>query len=138
MTTIAPPRLRWVAHATVEVGKPVPLSSTSDRGRRLVPVRGGEVVGEWRGVVLGGGADRQTVLEDGSVVIDARYPVQLDDGSTVCFVARGVRPPGAPDGEFCTSLILRGDSPVGIGSTVYLAVGRKAADAVEFDIYEVS
>ena len=103
-----------------------------------MPVRGGQVVGEWTGVVLGGGADRQTVLEDGTVVIDARYPVRLDDGSTVCFVARGVRPAAAPGGEFCTSLILRGDAPTGIGSTVYLAVGHKAADAVEFDIFEVA
>ena len=96
MTAIAPPQLRWVAHATVEVGTPIPLDSTPDGRRRLVPVRGGQVVGEWRGVVLGGGADRQTVHEDGSVVIDARYPVRLEDGSTVCFIARGVRPAGAP------------------------------------------
>ena len=137
MTSVAPPRLRWVAHATVEVGAPIPLDSLHGGRRRLVPVCGGRVVGEWGGVVLGGGADRQTLLEDGSVVIDAAYPVRLEDGSTVCFIARGLRPAGTPDGEFCTSLILDGDAPSGISSTVYLAVGHKAAAAVEFDIYEV-
>lgn len=138
MTAIAPPRLRWVAHAKVEVGTPIRLDGTPERGRRLVPIRGGHVVGEWRGVVLAGGADRQTINEDGSVVIDARYPVRLDDGSMVSFIARGVRPAGSPGGEFSTSLILRGDAPASISSTVYLAVGHKGADAVEFDIYEVA
>lgn len=138
MTSIAPPRLRWVARATVEVGTPVPLGSVPTGERRLVPVRGGQVMGEWRGVILGGGADWQTVREEGSVVIDARYPVRLEDGSTVCFIARGVRPAGPDGGEFCTSLILQGDAPAGVGLTVYVAVGHKAADVVEFDIYEVA
>ncbi len=138
MTAIAPPRLRWVARATVEVGTPIALDSTPEGRHRLVPIRGGHVVGEWRGVILGGGADRQTVHDDGSVVIDARYPVRLEDGSMVCFIARGVRPADAPDGGFSTSLILRGDAPPSISSTVYLAVGHKAAGAVEFAVFEVA
>lgn len=138
MRAIAAPKLRWVARATVEVGTPIPLHSTPDGQHRLVPVHGGQVVGEWRGVILGGGADWQTVHEDGSVGIDARYPVRLEDGSTVCFIARGVRPSGSPRGEFSTSLMLQGDAPADLSATVYLAVGQKATDAVEFDIFEVA
>lgn len=137
MTAIARPRLRWVAHATVEVGTPVPLRSTPDGQHRLVPVHGGQIVGEWRGVILGGGADRQTVHEDGSVRIDARYPVRLEDGSTVSFIARGVRPSGTAEGAFSTSLMLQGNGSANLSSTVYLAVGHKSAVAVEFDIFEV-
>ncbi len=137
MTSVAPPRLRWVAHARVEVGTPVQVDATLEGQRLLIPVRGGQVAGEWRGSILGGGADWQTLQDDGSVVIDAQYPVRLEDGSTVCFIARGVRPAGGQDGEFCTSLILRGDAPSDIGSTVYLAAGQKRDEAVEFDIFEV-
>jgi Protein of unknown function (DUF3237) len=138
MKAIAAPKLRWVAHAAVEVGTPIPLHSTPDGQHRLVPVHGGRVVGEWRWVILGGGADWQTVHEDGSVGIDARYPVRLEDGSTVCFIARGVRPSGSLEGEFTTSLMLQGDAPANLSATVYLAVGHKTTDAVEFDIFEVA
>lgn len=138
MTTIAPPRMRWVGRATVDVGTPVRLDAAGGRVRLLVPVLGGAVVGQWSGAICAGGGDWQTVHEDGSVTIDAMYPVQIENGPTVCFVARGVRRAGAPGGAFCTSLFLEGDAPPGIGSTVYLAVGHKAADAVEFDLYEVA
>jgi hypothetical protein len=138
VTPIAVPRLRWVAHATVEVGAPIPLDVVPDGRRQLIPVRGGQVTGEWNGTVLDGGADRQTVHDDGSVTIDARYPVQIDDGTTVIFVARGVRIAGDGGGAFATSLLLVGEAPEGVGATVYLATGRKGVAAVEFDIFEVA
>ncbi len=138
MTPIAAPRLRWVAHAAVEVGAPIPLDVVPDGRRQLIPVRGGRVTGEWNGTILDGGADRQTVHDDGSVTIDARYPVQIGDGTTVTFIARGVRLVGGGDGAFSTSLLLEGAAPEGIGATVYLATGCKGVGAVEFDIFEVA
>ncbi len=138
MTPIAVPRLRWVAHATVEVGTPIPLDVVPDGRRQLIPVQGGQVIGEWNGTVLDSGVDRQTVHDDGSVTIDAQYPVLVAGGATVIFVARGVRIAGDGDGAFATSLLLEGEAPEGVGATVYVATGRKSVAAVEFDIFEVT
>ena len=138
MIEIGSPVLRWVGHARVEGAPAVALGAGPLGDRRMVPLTGGQVTGAWNGVVLAGGADWQCVHPDGVVTLSARYPVQLDDGRTVCFVARGARPAEAADGRFSTSLLLEGETKDNSAGTVYVADGRKVDGVVEFDIYEVT
>jgi hypothetical protein len=55
-------------------------------------VSGGRFVGDrLSGKVLPGGNDWQTILEDGTILLDARLPLETDDGVTIIMSFRGVR-----------------------------------------------
>ena len=74
----------------VQVGKPVEIGLIDGLSRRCIPIVGGTVSGTYRGKVLPGGADWQEVRPDGSIEIDARYSLELDDG-LVEVESRGIR-----------------------------------------------
>lgn len=59
--------------------------------RRIIPVIGGRISGDFAGTILPGGADWQTVRADGSIEIDGRYSAVGDDGTLLYVQARGVR-----------------------------------------------
>ena len=44
-----------------------------------------------RGEVLPGGSDWQTVLADGTILLDAKLPLRTDDGAHIIMSYRGVR-----------------------------------------------
>lgn len=55
-------------------------------------VSGGRFEGErLSGKVLPGGNDWQTVLADGTLLLDAKLPLQTDDGAMIILSFRGVR-----------------------------------------------
>lgn len=135
--TAAPPAFEWLAHVRVDVGEPQDLGSDISGGRRVVPIRGGEVTGSWTGRILAGGADWQTVLEDGSVRIDALYPVHLDGVGPVLFRVRGARPSNAATDTFCTTLLVDGAAGSAIGRAAYATVGSKVPGRIEYDVFEI-
>jgi hypothetical protein len=124
-----------LASVRVEVATPIDLGADLLGLRRVAPILGGQVTGGWSGTILPGGADWQTVLDDGSVLIAARYPVQLDEVGTVCFEVRGVRRPS--DAEFCTTLRLTGLPDGELGASTYVTVGAKDREVVAYDLYSV-
>lgn len=127
------PRFEKLASVRVVVAQPIDLGVDLLGRRRVVPIVGGRVTGGWSGTILPGGADWQVVLDDGSVLIAARYPVQLDEVGTVCFEVRGVRRPA--DAEFCTTVRLTGLPDGELGASTYVTVGAKDGDAVAYDLY---
>src|SRR5215831_19082799 len=66
---------------TVEVGEPVVVGEMGGQVRRYVPLLGGTVEGAYRGTIVPGGMDWQTVLPDGRLEISARYVLQLEQGN---------------------------------------------------------
>jgi hypothetical protein len=134
MTAVQHP-LQFEKVATVEVAvtQPVDLGVGLLGRRRMAVITGGEVTGGWTGTVLPGGADWQTVLDDGSVVIAARYPVRLDGLGSVCFEVRGVRRPMDP--QFCTTFRLIGLPDNDAGASTYVTVGAKDGGVVRYDAY---
>jgi hypothetical protein len=130
------PRFEKVASVRVAVAAPVDVGTDLLGQRRVVPIVGGEVSGGWSGTILPGGADWQIVLDDGSVLIAARYPVQLDGVGTVCFEVRGVRRPC--DAAFCTTVGLTGLPDGELGASTYVTVGAKDGDVVAYDLYSVA
>ncbi len=83
--TLAPPQLEHLCDLAVTIAAPVEVGHTPAGLRRMIPITGGSVVGpRVNGKVLAGGADFQLILNDGTQAhLDARYVIELDDGSRV-------------------------------------------------------
>jgi hypothetical protein len=98
------PELIHIADLVAEVGDPVSVQGTLNGTRRLIPILSGQVSGpRLRGRVLPGGADFQTVRRDGTIDLQARYFLELEDGARVYVENSGFRH-GPPDAiYFCTS-----------------------------------
>ena len=109
----------------VEVLAPEALDPATGGPIRLISVTGGRVLGGLQGVILPGGADWQTLRADGTIEIEARYLLQLDDGARVELVHRGLRAPGASG--FWSSIWLRCEAAghEALNRTQYVAFGRK-------------
>jgi hypothetical protein len=76
----------------VTLGMPVEMGALPTGRRRFVPITGGTVSGpELEGIVLPGGGDWQTIGEDGTTEIHARYALRTTDGTVVEIDNPGVR-----------------------------------------------
>jgi hypothetical protein len=88
---------RPLLHAHVEVAEIVTLGRTPLGERRVVNILGGWFRGErLSGRVRPGGADWQTVGDDGAARLDARYTLETDGGVLVQVRSEGLRH-GPPD-----------------------------------------
>lgn len=89
---IPAPILQPFADLSVQVGKPQEAGRTVRGLRRLIPILGGEAVGQgWRARVLPGGADFQLVVSDTLAELDARYMLETDGGDLVYVTNRALR-----------------------------------------------
>ncbi|MBB5598505.1 DUF3237 domain-containing protein [Neomicrococcus lactis] len=83
-TAPTPPGLAFVAQILVDVGSPIDFGQTSEGHRRVVPIIGGTVSGpRLQGTVLPMGADFQLLRSTETTELDARYGLELDDGSLI-------------------------------------------------------
>src|SRR5277367_4754503 len=101
------PGLEPLAHVEVHLGEPLEIGHTPAGRRRVIPIVGGRFDGaKLRGEVLGGGADWQSVLDDGTAIIDTRYTLRTHDGALIAIATRGQRH-GPPD---VLAAVARGES----------------------------
>ena len=109
----------------VDVAPPVALDPASGGPVRLVAISGGRVTGGLTGRILPGGADWQTLAEDGSLAIEARYLLELDDGARIALTSRGAR--RADAAGFWSSIWLHCADPRHreLDGAQFLARGRK-------------
>lgn len=79
------PRLEHVCDLAVEIAAPVEVGQTAMGLRRMIPIIGGTLRGPtMNGRVLAGGADFQLIVAEGTQShLDARYVLELDDGTRV-------------------------------------------------------
>jgi hypothetical protein len=97
MPEISQPDLRHVADLIVSVGEPIEIGRVaaglnSGNVRRVIPIRGGEVRGpRLRGRVLPGGADYQSIREDGLTDLHARYLIETEDATRIYVENSGIR-----------------------------------------------
>jgi len=95
--TLPFPQLKLFADLTVQVDKPQEIGRTARGLRRLIPILGGEAIGDgWRARVLPGGADFQLVVSDTLAELDARYVLETDGGDMIYVRNRAIRS-GPPD-----------------------------------------
>lgn len=82
---------------TATLGPMQDLGLTGRGHRRIIPIAGGILDGTapdgtpFHGTVLPGGADWQVIRPDGVAEVEARYTLQLSDGTLVLITNRGYR-----------------------------------------------
>ena len=83
--TLPPPALEHVCDLAVTIAPPVEVGHTPAGLRRMIQITGGTVTGlRLNGKVMAGGADFQLILGGGTQAhLDARYVIELNDGSRV-------------------------------------------------------
>ena len=92
MNDLPTPGLKFFADLSVQVDRPQELGRTSRGLRRLIPILGGEAVGDgWWARVLPGGADFQLVVSDTLAELDARYMLETDAGDRIYVTNRALR-----------------------------------------------
>ncbi|HVL56496.1 MAG TPA: DUF3237 domain-containing protein [Burkholderiaceae bacterium] len=154
MMTLSPPKLEHVADLEVFVDAPIEVGATDGGLRRLIAITGGTVAGpKLRGRVLPGGADFQIVRPDSVAVLDARYVIELDDG-TRAFVSNRALRRATPE---LTAKLMRGEPvdpalvyfrcvpefevPPGrwrwLAESVFVGTGARRPDRVELSIYRM-
>jgi hypothetical protein len=92
MAILPTPPLNFFADLSVEVDKPQEVGLVARGRRRLIPILGGEAVGDgWRARVLPGGADFQLVVSETLAELDARYVLETDAGDLIYVQNRAIR-----------------------------------------------
>ena len=83
--TLPPPQLEHVCDLAVTIAPPIEVGHTPAGLRRVIPITGGTVTGpRLSGKILASGADFQLILGGGTQAhLDARYVIELDDGTRV-------------------------------------------------------
>ena len=77
-------RLEPLTTVLVTLADIIDLGDTQWGRRRVVPITGGEFIGErLSGTVLPGGADWQVVHDDGMITVDTRYTLKTHDGACI-------------------------------------------------------
>lgn len=155
MTDLPPIELERVATISVAVAPAIEIGDTFSGLRRVIPIIGGEVSGPMlSGKVLPAGADFQRVLPAAGVAdLDARYVLELDDGTRVFVMNRALRR-ASPE---VTQQLVRGEpvdpslvyfrctprfeAPSGpwqwLNENVFVGTGVRRPDRVELAIYLV-
>ncbi len=89
---LAKPELEFLFEVSATLDPPQELGKTKYGIRRIINITGGTVTGpEVKGEVLRGGADWQTVREDGTADLVAKYSLKTDDGVIIFVENTGIR-----------------------------------------------
>ena len=154
--TLPPPSLEHVCDLAVTIAPPVEVGPTVSGLRRMIPITGGVVRGpRINGRVLPGGADFQLILGEGTQAhLDARYVIELDDGTRVFVQNTALRvaslensqrimrgEPVSPDAVyFRCQPRMEAASPAWawLAESQFVGSGRRAPDGVFLSFYRVA
>ena len=153
--TLPPPKLEHVCDLAVTIAAPVEVGHTPAGLRRMIPITGGTVTGpRLNGKVLAGGADFQLILDGGTQAhLDARYVIELDDGSRVFVQNTALRvaslensqrimngqPVNPEEIYFRGQPKLEATTPAWawLSESQFIGTGRRAPDGVYLSFYRV-
>jgi hypothetical protein len=153
--TLPPPTLEHLCDLAVTIAAPVEVGQTPAGLRRMIPITGGTVTGpRVNGKVLAGGADFQLILGGGTQAhLDARYVIELNDGSRVFVQNTALRvaslensqrimngqPVNPKEVYFRCQPKLEATTPewAWLSESQFIGVGRRAPDGVFMSFYRV-
>ncbi len=153
--TLPPPQLEHVCDLAVTISPPVEVGQTVAGLRRMIPITGGVVKGpRLNGKVLAGGADFQLILAGGTQAhLDARYVIELDDGTRVFVQNTALRVaslensqrimrgepvnPGEIYFRCQPQLEAAGEKWAWLAESQFIGSGRRAPDGVFLSFYRV-
>jgi hypothetical protein len=141
----APIALGTIACLRVEVAPPLGLGELDGLERRVVTIAGGTVEGpHFRGIILPGGSDMQTVQADGTINLVARYVLELDDFGKVLVENTGIRRAPAADAAEAPPYfrgVMRFQAPRGplgwLNQSVFITSGKRDGSIVQIDVAQV-
>lgn len=94
------PQLRFACAIRADLGPALEFETSHGTVRAMFPIVGGEIVGDGlAGRILPGGADFAQRLSDGAYAIEARYCLELTDGTPLMVTNAGRMQPMA-DGSY--------------------------------------
>ena len=153
--TLPPPTLEHLCDLAVTIAAPVEVGQTPAGLRRMIPITGGTVTGpRLNGKVMAGGADFQLILNGGTQAhLDARYVIELDDGSRVFVQNTALRvasqensqrimsgqPVNPDEVYFRCQPKLEATTPqwAWLSESQFIGTGRRAPDGVFLSFYRV-
>jgi len=145
---------RYVFSLSIKVAAPIEAGDFGYGARRVIPILGGDLVGEnMRGRIREGGADYQIIRPNGFTELEAKYAIEMDDGAVIYIENIGVRfgPKEALDrirrGEPVDPALIyfRSVPRFETGHPTYrwlmeslfIGVGARRPDHVELDVHQV-
>ena len=149
------PGLEFLFELTATLEPPQELGKTKYGTRRIINISGGTFSGpKIKGTVLRGGADWQTVREDGTADLVARYSLKTDDGLIIFVENTGIRTaPRAvldrlargeevPPSEYYMRTSARMEVEAGskydwLNKSVIISTGMRRANSVVIHFYRV-
>jgi hypothetical protein len=85
------PKAEFAFEIRVRCSPPSMIGRTPEGNARLIPIVGGEISGpRLSGTVLPGGADWPVIRDDGTVVVEAHYAIQAEDGAIIQVFNHGI------------------------------------------------
>lgn len=126
-----------------DIGPATEFVTTQGWARAMFPITGGVAQGkDWTARILPGGADFAIGLPDGSYQIDARYCLEMDDGTPV-FITSAGRMVQQADGSYLGRTRAAFEIPVGkhsaLGDAVFFGTAMAEAgdnDHVYIELWE--
>ena len=141
--TLGPPTLVKACVIRADIGPALEFRTTQGTVRAMFPIIGGEARGAgWTGRILPGGADFALALPDGSYAIEARYCLELEDGTPVMVTNAGLMVPqsdGSYRGRTRSTLEVPEGPYSALGSAVYFGTALAEAgdnDHVYIELWE--
>ena len=152
---LADPGLEFIFEAVVTLDPAQEVGNTKYGRRRIININGGTFVGpNMKGVVMPGGADWQTVREDGTADLVAKYSLRTDDGVYIYIQNSGIRTAApevlarlargedVPPSEYYmrTSATLEVDESskyAWLNKSVIISTGMRRANSVVLQFYKV-
>jgi len=145
---------RHVFSLSIIVATPIEAGDFGYGARRVIPILGGELVGEgMHGRIREGGADFQLIRPNGFTELEAKYAIEMDDGAIIYIDNIGMRfgPKEALDkirrGEPVDPKLIyfRSVPRFETGSETYrwlmeslfVGVGTRRPDRVELEVHQV-
>ena len=155
MSRSTPPQLRFFADLSVQVAPAHEVGDTPGGRRRVIPILGGEAVGEgWKARIVPGGADFQQIVTPTLAKLDARYLLETEAGELIFVQNSAIRAAPAE----VTAKLIRGE-PVDpslvyfrcvpsfetsapslrwINERIFVGTGVRRPDRVEIGCFELA
>ena len=135
------PTLRRAVAIRADIGPALEFPTTQGTTRAMFPITGGEALGQgWRARILPGGADFALALPNGDYAIEARYCLEMEDGTPVMVTNAGLmvrQPDGAYHGRTRATLEVPPGPHAALGGAVYFGTALAPADDVDHVFIEL-
>lgn len=139
------PSSEFVATIYATIADEMKVGDTARGQIRAIPITGGEVEGsKLKGRVVPGGADWQRTRADGITELEATYAIQLDDGTYIKVVNRGLIDRQTPENNRYFRTAIQFTAPSGkhqwLNEAIFLCKAQRhatRANTVQVDVYKL-